>query len=209
MTTTSPGRRRSGDRMSAASVAGALLPSVLAVLAVAALVTSLAVWRAEEARRATPAAGGTTAPVSRAALSQAPVKAATPMTTVPVTTAPVTTAPATPAPTPTATSPAKRDRTSRGSAVAHDVEVVVLNQTTRRGLAASVAVAMRGRGWTVPAVGNFRGIVPATTVYYPPGQEAAALAAAKSLPTAPRIRPRFGNLSTSRLTVVLTSSYPG
>jgi hypothetical protein len=185
-------------------VLGALLPSALAVLAVAALVTSLAVWRAEEARRAAPAAGGTTAPVSRAALSQAPPTTAAPMTTVPVTTAPATPASA----TPKATSPTKKDRTPRAAA-AHDVEVVVLNQTTRRGLAASVAVSLRGQGWTVPAVGNFRGVVPATTVYYPPGEEEAALAAARSLPTAPRIRPRFGNLSTSRLTVVLTSSYPG
>ena len=65
------------------------------------------------------------------------------------------------------------------------------------------------KGWTVPAVGNFRGVVPATTVYYPPGQEAAAQAAAESLPTTPRIRPRFGNLSTTRLTVVVTDTYPG
>jgi hypothetical protein len=61
----------------------------------------------------------------------------------------------------------------------------------------------------VPAVGNFRGVVPATTVYYPPGQEAAAQTAAEGLPTAPRIRPRFGNLSTTRLTVVVTDTYPG
>lgn len=73
----------------------------------------------------------------------------------------------------------------------------------------SVADVLRGKGWTVPAVGNFRGIVPATTVYYPEGEEAAAQAAAESLPTDPRTRPRFGNLSTTRLTVVVTDSYPG
>lgn len=89
------------------------------------------------------------------------------------------------------------------------VPVVVLNQTSRTGLAAAVAGILRGRGWTVPAVGNFRGIVPATTVYYPPGTEAAAQDLAESLPTPPRIRPRFDTLSPTRLTVVLTSSYPG
>jgi hypothetical protein len=33
--------------------------------------------------------------------------------------------------------------------------------------------------------------------------------AADDLPVAPRIMPRFSNLSTTRLTVVVTDSYPG
>jgi hypothetical protein len=85
----------------------------------------------------------------------------------------------------------------------------VLNQSTRKGLASTVADRLRARGWVVAAVGNFRGVVPSTTVYYPSGAQAQALAAAHSLPGTPRIRPRFGNLSTSRLTVVVTTSYPG
>ena len=86
----------------------------------------------------------------------------------------------------------------------------MLNQTSRAGLAGVVADRLRAKGWTVAAVGNFHGTVPATTVYYPPGQEdAAAQTAAEDLPAAPRIRPRFGNLSTTRLTVVVTDSYPG
>ncbi len=90
-----------------------------------------------------------------------------------------------------------------------DVQVVVLNQTSRAGLASRVADTLRADGWTVAAVGNFHGIVPATTVYYPPGEELAAQTAAEDLQATPRIRPRFGNLSTSRLTVVVTDSYPG
>jgi hypothetical protein len=86
---------------------------------------------------------------------------------------------------------------------------VVLNQTSRAGLASEVADILRADGWTVPAVGNFHGTVPATTVYYPPGEELAAQTAAEGLQATPRIRPRFGNLSTSRLTVVVTDSYPG
>ena len=50
--------------------------------------------------------------------------------------------------------------------------------------------------------------MPATTVYYPAGAKAEARAAAAGLPTEPRVRPRFGNLSTTRLTVVVTDNYP-
>ena len=84
----------------------------------------------------------------------------------------------------------------------------MLNQTRRGGLAASVAELLRGKGWAVPATGNFRGQVPSTTVYYPDGAEAQARLAAAGLPTEPRIRPRFGNLSPDRLTVVVTDNYP-
>jgi hypothetical protein len=171
------------------------MPSLLAVLAVTALVTSLAVWRGEETVQPG-AAASTSSPkaASREALSQAPATSSPATSTAPSTTAP-------PPSTETV------DKTE--PADPRDVQVVVLNQTSRSGLAGSVADRLRGKGWTVPAVGNFRGTVPATTVYYPAGQDAAAQAAAESLPTTPRIRPRFGNLSTTRLTVVVTDSYPG
>jgi hypothetical protein len=169
------------------------MPSLLAVVAVAALITSLAVWRGQDPVQPEAAAATTTStPASREALSQAPSPAktsASTLTTVPVTTAPVTTAPA--------------------RSTVQDVQVVVLNQTSRAGLASRVADTLRADGWTVAADGNFRGIVPATTVYYPPGEELAAQTAAEDLQSTPRIRPRFGNLSTSRLTVVVTDSYPG
>jgi hypothetical protein len=87
--------------------------------------------------------------------------------------------------------------------------VVVLNQTSRAGLAAAVADRLRARGFTVVGTGNFHGVVPATTVYYPTGDEAAALQVARALPTSPRTGPRFSNLSTTRLTVVVTDNYPG
>jgi hypothetical protein len=89
------------------------------------------------------------------------------------------------------------------------IGVVVLNQSNRKGLAASVASSLRAGGWQVGAVGNFRGSVPATTVYYPAGAEDAARTLAAQLPGPDRIRPRFGNLSTSRLTIVLTGDYSG
>jgi hypothetical protein len=189
-------RRRRGAHRTGRSVVAALMPSVLAVLAVTALVTSLAVWRGEETVQPG-AAASTTSPsgASREALSQAPSTSSPANSPA---------APSTSAPPPSTDSADQ----ATGSADLRDVQVVVLNQTSRSGLAGSVADQLRGKGWNVPAVGNFRGIVPATTVYYPAGEEAAAQAAAESLPTAPRTRPRFGNLSTTRLTVVVTDSYP-
>ena len=185
--------RRQGAHRSGRGVVSAVMPSLLAVVAVAALITSLAVWRGQDPVQPQAAAATTTSThASREALSQAPNPAKTStsaVATVPVTTAPVTTAPA--------------------RSTLRDVQVVVLNQTSRAGLASEVADALRADGWTVAAVGNFHGIVPATTVYYPPGEELAAQTAAEDLQATPRIRPRFGNLSTSRLTVVVTDSYPG
>jgi hypothetical protein len=175
----------------------ALMPSVLAVVAVAALITSLAVWRAGEADQPQ-AAASTRSPshpsreaISGAASTSTPSHSATPASDS------STSAPA-------STSPAPRE-----SAGDFNVEVVVLNQTSRAGLASVVADRLRAKGWTVGVVGNFHGVVPATTVYYPPGQEDAARVAADDLPVAPRVMPRFSNLSSSRLTVVVTDSYPG
>jgi hypothetical protein len=174
----------------------ALMPSLLAVVAVAALITSLAVWRAGEGDQPQ-AAASTRSPshpsreaISGAASSSTPSHSATPSHSS-------TSAPA-------STTPAPRE-----SAGDFNVEVVVLNQTSRGGLASVVADRLRAKGWTVSVVGNFHGVVPATTVYYPPGQQDAARVAADDLPVAPRIMPRFSNLSTTRLTVVVTDSYPG
>jgi hypothetical protein len=195
MTARAAGTRRGAHR-SRRDLTSAVVPSLLAVLAVTALVTALYVWRAEDpspSRVAASTGQPTTQPMTGG--SPSPDVTSAPATT--------TSAPATRT-TPRPTAPA----TTRAAAVVRDIEVVVLNQTSRGGLAARVADVLRGKGWTVPATGNFRGIVPATTVYYPPGAEAQARRAARDLPTEPRLRPRFGNLSTSRLTVVVTDSYP-
>lgn len=188
-------RRRHGAHRSGHGITSAVLPSLLAVLAVASLITSLAVWRGEDPDQPSAAASTSSSKATREALSQAPSTPAASRT-------PSESASSTPS-----GSARSSDSVTRPADFA--VGVVVLNQTSRAGLAGEVASRLRGEGWTVPAVGNFRGVVPATTVYYPPGQEAAARAAAESLPTTPRIRPRFGNLSTTRLTVVVTDTYPG
>jgi hypothetical protein len=188
-------RRRHGAHRTGHGIAGAVLPSLLAVLAVASLITSLAVWRGEDPDQPTAAASTSSPTSTREALSKAPSTPA------------VSSTPSGPA----SSSPSGSGGSSGAATRSADftVQVVVLNQTSRAGLAGAVATRLRRQGWTVPAVGNFRGVVPATTVYYPTGQEAAAQAAAETLPTTPRIRPRFGNLSTTRLTVVVTDTYPG
>ncbi len=183
---TPPPRQRAGAHRGGSGVLAALLPSVLAVAAVASLVTALAVWQGETPDQPRAAASTTRQEGTR------PARATS--------SAPATREAPSPTPTPSAT------KTRRP--VARDMEVVVLNQTSRGGLAGTVADELRSSGWQVPAVGNFRGVVPATTVYYPDGAEADALAVARDLPTQPRVRPRFGNLSTTRLTVVVTDSYP-
>ena len=199
-------RVRRGAHRTRRSVLGALMPSVLAVAAVASLITALAVWQGEQPGQpvADAAARTSSSPVAtpsartdaaKALSTPSSVTTSTPETT-PATEVEGTKAEATPS-----SKPSSVDRTA--------YEVVVLNQSSRAGLAATVGQDLRDQGWTVPAVGNFRGIVPSTTVYYPAGAETAALAVASDLRSEPRIRPRFGNLSTTRLTVVVTTSYPG
>src|SRR6478752_7138397 len=120
--------RRQGAHRTGRGLVPAVMPSVLAVVAVAALITSMAVWRGQDPVQPQAAAATTSStPASREALSQAPETAtpkASPSATVPVTTAPVTAVPARSTP--------------------RDVQVVVLNQTSRAGLASHVADALRG-----------------------------------------------------------------
>ncbi|MEP6761451.1 MAG: LytR C-terminal domain-containing protein [Sporichthyaceae bacterium] len=192
MNTRAPGARRGAHR-SSRDIAGAVVPSLLAVLAVTAMITALYVWRGESHDTTTPAIATTKS-------SSAPASSAT---GTPKATTKTASKPAVSAATRTATT-----ATTKPAARVGDLEVVVLNQSSRKGLAGTVAQRLRDKGWKVALTGNFRGQVTATTVYYPPGAQADAEAAAAGLPTTPRVRPRFGNLSTSRLTVVVTDSYP-
>jgi hypothetical protein len=89
-----------------------------------------------------------------------------------------------------------------------DVAVVVLNATDRKGLAARFADQLKAAGWKVAAVGNFRGNVPATTVYYPSGEQEAAQALDAQFAGVDRVRPAFSGISQTRLTVILTSEFP-
>ena len=200
MNSRTPWARRGAHRTSR-DLAGSLVPSLLAMLAVAALVVSLYVWQGEDAD-----ADRTRQAADRSSAAPMTTGSATPKTT-PALDPPPSTATSVSTP-PSAATTKKSSKPAASADVVGGIEVVVLNQTRRGGLAASVAELLRGKGWAVPATGNFRGQVPSTTVYYPDGAEAQARLAAAGLPTEPRIRPRFGNLSPDRLTVVVTDNYP-
>jgi hypothetical protein len=122
----------------------------------------------------------------------------------------LTPSPATPSPSlPTSdkTGGAEVTRTV-GARVPGDSKVVVLNATSRSGLAGQFQRALEAKGWDVVAVGNFRGNVPATTVYYPSGQRGAAEALEAQFDEVTRVRQAFSGISQTRLTVILTSDLP-
>lgn len=194
-------RVRRGAHRTRRNLAAAVVPSLLAVASVAALVTALYVWRGQDpAATGAAAAERTTTGAPTATASATPPRASS---------APATSAASSPRSSASRSAqPSSTPAVSSAAPVGH-LEVVVLNQTRRQGLAHEVAQLLRARGWTVVKEGNFRGRVPATTVYYPLGGEADARAAASALPTTPRVRERFGNLAKNRLTVVVTDDYPG
>ncbi|MEO6471118.1 MAG: LytR C-terminal domain-containing protein, partial [Aeromicrobium sp.] len=110
------------------------------------------------------------------------------------TSAPTTTAPTTPAPTTTTTTPPP---------VKRDIPVAVFNNTTTPGLARQVAAKVTAAGWKVSATGNWRGSVPETTVYYPPGFQAQAETLAKDLDFG-RVKPMVSPMRAGRLTLILS-----
>ncbi len=194
---------RKGAHRARSGALSTVLPSVVAVAAVLAVVVALYLTLGGSGGPAPSVAGATSTASTAAATSGAPVSASPP------TSASGTSGPGSPSPSPTTSTPVSSPSASSGpSSPGAGVPVVVLNETTRVGLAGSVAGMLRGKGWTVIGVGNFRGTVADTTVYYPPGQQAAAAALAADLPVPQRLRPTFGNLDQTALTVVLTDNYP-
>ena len=86
--------------------------------------------------------------------------------------------------------------------------VTVLNNSRISGLAARGAERFTAGGWAVEAVGNFRGRIPVTTVYYDPGLEATAREFAADFEGVVRVRPRFEGLPARGVVVVLTRDFP-
>ena len=83
--------------------------------------------------------------------------------------------------------------------------VVVFNNTSITGLAGRVSEKVTAAGWKVSAADNWYGTVPATTVYYPRGQKAAAQQLALDLGVA-RVQPADidSDMSSTNLTLILT-----
>jgi hypothetical protein len=83
----------------------------------------------------------------------------------------------------------------------------VLNNSRIDGLAARAAARFEAAGWPVAGTGNYRGRLSVTTVYHPPGQEAAAREFAARFPGVARVLPRTETLPGRGLTVVLTRDF--
>jgi pyruvate/2-oxoglutarate dehydrogenase complex dihydrolipoamide acyltransferase (E2) component len=184
-----------GDDNSRGGFAGTLVPPFLSVCAVTAILVGLFVWLGPDDPATSVLSQRDSTPTSHAPSPTATPPASSPPPSSP----PASSAPAS-SPAPTTSGPEQSPTATRG-------EVVVLNQSGGTGLAARVAQLVRDKGWDVDTVGSFRGTVSTTTVYYPSDQQDKARALAKDLPGDPRVMERFSNLSTTRLTIVLTDDY--
>jgi hypothetical protein len=85
-------------------------------------------------------------------------------------------------------------------------EVVVLDQGRSPAAARALTARLKAAGWRVTGTGDWHGRVPATTVYHPAGQEAAARKLAADLPEVRRIKPTFPGISQSRLVVIVVDA---
>ena len=197
---------------------GQVLSSLVAVLAVVAIVAGLLVLfgtrggdsTADQPSTATSpkpstkaTTGPTTAPSTIVASVPKPGESETP---VPPTTEP-TSAP-TPEPPSSEPTTAPPPATEPAIPPAERPAVEVYHNTGRKGLADSVAGRARQAGWTVAGADNWHGKIAESTVYYPPGMLDAANQLARDLGIS-RTKGALDNMKKDRLTVILTSDYTG
>ena len=88
--------------------------------------------------------------------------------------------------------------------------LVVLNNSTTTGLAKQAAQQFEAGGWSVTDTGNLTNDIISTCAYYDPS-DGSALAAAEALqqqfPAIKRIKPKFPELPSGPIVVVLTSDF--
>lgn len=205
------GTPRQGAHRPGGSHAGGLLASAVAVVAVVGLLIGLytAFGRPGDGRTsvAQGESRGHAAASVPAAAPETLASSDTPSATAAASASPTSVATASVDAHPTPSTSA-RARSTSPSASATSVSaprtlpVVVLNQSHVAGRAARTAAQIRSLGWSVAAVGNFRGQVASTTVYYPPGGLAAAEGLAARLGVS-RVRAAFPGVSQTALTLVL------
>jgi hypothetical protein len=88
------------------------------------------------------------------------------------------------------------------------VAVTVLNNSRIQHLAARAAAQLRAKNWPIRLVGNYRGRLPVSTLYYLPGQRDVADLLAKEFPAVQRVLPRPKDLPGKGLTLVVTREWP-
>jgi hypothetical protein len=74
------------------------------------------------------------------------------------------------------------------------------------GLAGETAGAMQVAGWNIVGVDNWVGTVPEDTVYFYPGDRAAAERLSKEFPDIGRVWPASAPMQTGALTVILADT---
>ena len=108
-----------------------------------------------------------------------------------------------PSPTPTATEKARpKPQVKRG-----EVYVEVYNNSGIKGLAATTATRATDVGWAVVGEDNWYGVIPTSTVYFPPRLKAAGKQLALDLGIK-RTAPAVGVMKRDRLTIILTTDAP-
>ena len=108
-----------------------------------------------------------------------------------------------PSPTPTVTEKARpKPQVKRG-----EVYVEVYNNSGIKGLAATTATRATDVGWAVVGEDNWYGVVPTSTVYFPPRLKAAGKQLALDLGIK-RTAPAVGVMKRDRLTIILTTDAP-
>ena len=88
------------------------------------------------------------------------------------------------------------------------IDVYVFNQTTITGYAAQTAGALSAAGWNVAGYDNWRGVVPEDTVYYYPGDRAAAVRLSREFPFIGRVWPASSPMPGGAITVILADTDP-
>jgi pyruvate/2-oxoglutarate dehydrogenase complex dihydrolipoamide acyltransferase (E2) component len=86
--------------------------------------------------------------------------------------------------------------------------VEVYNNSSRKGLAEDVAIRARQAGWTVAGRDNWHGKIVTSTVYYPPGMLAEANQLAKDIGVG-STKNALPNMKMDRLSVILTTDHAG
>ena len=92
--------------------------------------------------------------------------------------------------------------------VAQRPPLTVLNHSRRPKLAQRAADLFAAGGWPIAEVGNTRLDVLETTVFFDPGQEAAAARLRQQFPSVLAAAPRPAELDGTGLTVVVTREFP-
>ncbi|MCW2758106.1 MAG: hypothetical protein JWO46_1852 [Nocardioidaceae bacterium] len=139
-----------------------------------------------------------------AATSSAP--ASTPASSAPATPSPSaepSSASASPSASPKPSAKPSATATASGSVDKASTQVAVFNNSRRKGLAQRTAAKVTAAGWKVTGTDNWRGNIPATTVYFPQGMQAAAKALAADLGI-DRVKAAQSPMRNDRLTVILT-----